>query len=310
MKMNKTDKQNSQQRKQTDSAKSLMLPKDSVQFLQDAKRKSDINLFLACNRFSHKIPGNKKQPLLYKHLQSNCIEGKECCIQELRIINERNHSCAKQFAGYQQHEFQSERLIIGMGGDTPFGNIQLIKLHHLYGIPYIPASALKGSLRNCWITEKFSGDENAALQDVSFRRLFGAAAGGIGEIAVAVETDTDMEDEEISRSLVFFDAFPRYFKLGLDVQTPHFKTYYDGGDQYPTDDDSPVPIFSMCLYESKFTVLIACRNLQIWNEEEENLSEMVEILFSQYGIGAKTALGYGIRAEKTINKTGEQCAKK
>ena len=73
------------------------------------------------------------------------------------------------------------RLAIGLGSGSVFETS--ISLHHVYGFPYIPASAVKGALRSYLITTLFGEDEtenepllNAefrAYQDLSFCKIFG-----------------------------------------------------------------------------------------------------------------------------------------
>src|SRR5262245_56883348 len=44
------------------------------------------------------------------------------------------------------------RLLIGVGNPSPLENG--LTLHHTYGVPYLPATALKGVL-NHWLAERF-----------------------------------------------------------------------------------------------------------------------------------------------------------
>ena len=53
------------------------------------------------------------------------------------------------------------RLIVGLGSE----NVQEtnMTLHHIYGIPYIPGSAVKGVLRHWWLHEDFTGRQRQHL---------------------------------------------------------------------------------------------------------------------------------------------------
>ena len=44
-------------------------------------------------------------------------------------------------------------MVVGLGGESVYETS--ITLHHIYGIPYIPASSIKGVVRSWIITEVF-----------------------------------------------------------------------------------------------------------------------------------------------------------
>jgi len=54
------------------------------------------------------------------------------------------------------------KLSIGLGAVSVYETS--ITLHHIYGVPYIPASAIKGSLRSYIIIDEFEGNEKEALK--------------------------------------------------------------------------------------------------------------------------------------------------
>lgn len=73
------------------------------------------------------------------------------------------------------------KLAIGLGNESVYETS--IKLHHIYGIPYIPGSSIKGAIRSHIILEKFGKDKNGnldlkkaearALEDQEFCDIFG-----------------------------------------------------------------------------------------------------------------------------------------
>lgn len=113
------------------------------------------------------------------------------------------------------------RLIAGMGNASVYENG--ITLHHLYGIPYLPASSIKGLLRSwilqcCFNTEKMENNhqlEQAAMKDPLFIRLFG----GI------YKKNKEIHKEEAKRGdLIVWDAFPtKKPKVEVDIITNHYK---------------------------------------------------------------------------------------
>ncbi len=158
----------------------------------------------------------------------------------------------------------SGRMIIGLGNEsvTETG----LTLHHTYGVPYIPGSALKG------LTAHFTSNSitfNGA-QDQQVRKiLFGSS------------------DE--SGFITFHDALPdpADFDIIEDIMTPHHQKYYSGENISPGDFDSPVPISFLSVHG---TFHVALTGPEAWRKcSKELLTEAIQ----QEGIGAKTSSGYG-----------------
>ena len=213
------------------------------------------------------------------------------------------------------------RLIVGLGNESVYENG--MTLHHIYGIPYIPGSAVKGISRSWMITEAFGKDEEAeerALKHELFAYLFGK--GG------------DAKEEGRKGNAYFFDAFPTTPPtIEPDIMNNHYQDYYEGkksGNSIvpPADWMSPNPVFFLTVKNGAFCFHVAVKeNLSLkdakekygWPQDlmpfqlpenrrplfDEN-SSVLEILtawvkdaLEHHGIGAKTAVGYG--RMKTIN---------
>lgn len=168
------------------------------------------------------------------------------------------------------------RLIIGLGSESVYETA--ITLHHIYGIPYIPSSSIKGVLRNYIIMNEFENLECKALKEKWFCDIFGS--------------DKDRVDKESRGKIIFFDSFPiDKIELDFDIVNPHYTDYYSG-KKNPTDDMKPVPIpFITVASDTKFRFIIASKE-----ENRELLTNvkafLIEALENQ-GIGAKTSVGYG-----------------
>jgi CRISPR-associated protein Cmr6 len=166
------------------------------------------------------------------------------------------------------------RMIVGLGGGSVFETA--ITLHHTYGFPYIPGSAVKGCLRSFVIRDLFGGDEQAALADEDFVKAFGS--------------------QERRGGVVFLDALPtRCDKLELDIMNPHYAEYYQGKCA-PTDDKSPTPIkFYAVPKDTQFTFRLASGTFDIKRAaiKDVPLTALLETTLSEIGVGAKTAVGYG-----------------
>lgn len=258
------------------------LPTDSRAFLSKMKC-CDINPCLSQNHFICLYTKNKrttKVPFLYCALHDDNIEGYELCNKRLmanaKLLIDRTRKLAEHFPRQKHYYFEPyDKMIIGEGG--AYINLQTLKLHPLYGLPYIPASAIKGAMRTAGEIMKSRNTTNQALSEDVFNELFGTA-----------------EPTAREGALIFFDTFPSKFLLGLDVQTPHFGNYYTNPNNAPRDDMNPKIISSVCLKEPKFCIYIACRNIILWEQTKMQIDTMVDIVFHEVGIGAKTALGYGL----------------
>ncbi|MBD3339177.1 MAG: type III-B CRISPR module RAMP protein Cmr6 [Candidatus Lokiarchaeota archaeon] len=184
------------------------------------------------------------------------------------------------------------RLIIGLGNESVYETG--ITLHHIYGFPYIPGSAIKGILRN-WIIEKefnkLEGNKSeGAYHDEGFCRIFGSPK--------------DSVLGEHVGSLHFFDAYPiSEPDVESDVMNPHYSKYYaDKTNKIaPADYHDPKPIFFLTVKNASFEFIFGIKGKddkpvqgeKIKGNPLELVQEWLPKALSEHGIGAKTAVGYG-----------------
>lgn len=167
------------------------------------------------------------------------------------------------------------RLIVGLGTENVLESG--ITLHHTFGMPILPGSALKG-LAAHYCHQIWGAGEPAFLNDGDFHKLlFGT-------------TDD-------SGSIVFHDGWfvPDSDKepLKLDVMTPHHPRWIDGSVP-PTDFDSPNPVPFLSV-AGRFHIAVSWngpRHEQARPWTELALALLREALF-RWGIGGKTSSGYG-----------------
>jgi len=134
-----------------------------------------------------------------------------------------------------------------------------IRLHHIYGIPYIPSTAIKGVVKSYLELEKKLDN---------YIDLFGT--------------------EEKEGKIIFFDAFPTSKpNIKIDIMNPHYGDYYNK-NKAPTDDKNPIPINFLTVEDTTFQFLIASKE-----EIDKNFITLFEEALQNHGIGAKTAVGYG-----------------
>ena len=159
------------------------------------------------------------------------------------------------------------RLIVGLGGDHVLETN--MTLHHLYGIPYIPGSAVKGVLRHWWLQEDFDNREGKALKDENFLALFGGP--------------------KQRGKVQFLDAYPDpKVHFAMDIMNPHYPNYY-AGTKPPTDSQNPVPINFLTVEQTTFRFAFLAKEPRLLNELKKRFKDVLELK----GIGAKTAVGYG-----------------
>ncbi len=177
------------------------------------------------------------------------------------------------------------RLIVGLGSDNVLESG--ITLHHTYGVPIIPGSALKGLAAH--YCEQSLGKSDARW-----------CKGGEYHLAMF----GSIED---SGHLTFFDAWPfdqqptvsngksrDHHGLVLDVMTPHHTDYYAGNQgAAPTDFDDPIPVTFLSV-AGTFLVAVACDDTSTTGGQWTNAAmALLEQALAEWGVGGKTSSGYG-----------------
>jgi CRISPR-associated protein Cmr6 len=209
------------------------------------------------------------------------------------------------------------RLLVGHGNaSTTDGGLTL---HHTWGVPMVPGSALKGLLAH--YVDALYGPENADLppweQPTDAERDRARYQGvtwsgrrvrrGPGEVYRVLFGAPDADEDRVLRErgleagaaaglVVFHDALyvpgsaegDRPFSS--DVLTVHQKSYYDSsGTSWPNDYDSPNPVAFLTV-RPRVRILFALSGPADWNELVERL--LTEAL-RDWGVGGKTSSGYG-----------------
>lgn len=181
----------------------------------------------------------------------------------------------------------------GMGLNHPVENG--FTWHHTLGVPYLPASGVKGMLRG-WVEAWMEHDSDDSKKRC-INHWFGASAGE-GELT------------EGAGNLLFFDALPLgVVNLGCDIMTPHMGEWYAKGGEIkseadyakkaPADWHSPVPVPFLVVKQAEFKFMIAPRltgnaqmDAQSRLDAKAAMTELAQAL-EWIGAGAKTAAGYG-----------------
>jgi CRISPR-associated protein Cmr6 len=212
----------------------------------------------------------------------------------------------KGFSGKKGIGKVQGRAIVGLGSHNVLE--AGIALHPLYGVPYIPGSALKGLAAHYCHTvwgswneafqepleiKKESKDskeeKEASLQDENtpgrgdfYRVLFGTT----DEAGIVVFHDALISQASLQ---------PRRGGLLEDVLTPHHKAYYGGENAAPSDFDDPVPITFLSM-TGDFCFVLTSNGEDTEGEARAWVDVAFQILteaLRDWGIGGKTSSGYG-----------------
>lgn len=91
---------------------------------------------------------------------------------------------------------------------------------------------------------------------------------------------------------IFFDAMPAEApSLEIDVMNVHYPDYY-GKDEYPTDSQNPTPIPFLTVGRTPFWFAVG-RRKPMDSDAYEQAVTWLKTGLTEFGIGAKTAAGYG-----------------
>lgn len=179
------------------------------------------------------------------------------------------------------------RLAIGLGTESVLETS--MTLHHIYGFPYIPGQAFKAAVRS-YVINMYFGNEDEAFKSNDFCTLFGAGDKGV--------------NKEQAGGLLFFDVYPvRAPKVVKDIMNPHFGDYYkEGSEKVPGDYYDPIPVNFLTVIDTSYNFMVGVRKGKEIKFTEtifgdgpvmEQVADWVEKSLSIFGIGAKTAVGYG-----------------
>ena len=196
--------------------------------------------------------------------------------QMLQEYADRVRALAKARGGSILELTNCSRIANGMGNPNPIENG--LQWHPTLGVPFLPATSLKG-LARAWaaLEAEISKNEDARS---NIDRLFGP------------EDGTD----RAAGSVIFTDALPcAPVRLEADVMTPHYLEYYQdsSGKSPPADWYPPRPIpFLTIAPGQRFLFVILPRRASASSDVAIAKRWLQEALLS-FGVGGKTATGYG-----------------
>jgi CRISPR-associated protein Cmr6 len=203
-------------------------------------------------------------------------KGRGASQQSLKEAADRQRKLIKAMGGKTWPVTATSRFVTGTGIANPLENG--FAFHHTLGVPYLPASGLKGALRAYW--EQWHQVEGCDWDDLT-ERLFGKRGAG---------------------SVIFLDMLPmKPPMLVPEVMTPHYDKWYAASgaaiaENAPGDWMSPNPIPFLAVEAGAiFQIAVAPRTPgdRAWTEHLKHLNAILGDALSFVGLGAKTAVGYG-----------------
>ena len=168
------------------------------------------------------------------------------------------------------------RAVIGLGAESPLETG--LTLHHTYGTPIIPGSALKGLAAHYCHQVWGAAEPEFKKTGSAFTTIFGTTEDS-GHIIFA---DAWVTPDSLEGSLL------------LDVMTVHHPNYYQPAEPLPPSDfDDPNPIAFLSI-RGKFQLFVKC---DVPGQEGDRWARLAMDLLlealDRWGIGGKTAAGYG-----------------
>jgi len=264
--------QNKQQKIRNDLAKKHRFTGFEIQFISDAVSLADLNAppplenppvgdrrnnpLQTLYWVEPNLPAQKDESPRMDILQAS-IEAEKACTPICDRLNDRTKRLAENGGMTFRAQFPWR---LRVGGTRGFRELLLPVLHPVFGIPYLPASSLKGAAR-AWARD----NQQANVSD-----LLGFLDGKIAR----------------SAKVEFLDAFPTKPCLSVDMANNLWRWE---GDRVRYNSD-PHPLLS--LEKPEFLIGIVATNRCQNIEELETVKSWLENALT-VGIGSRVSAGYG-----------------
>jgi CRISPR-associated protein Cmr6 len=202
------------------------------------------------------------------------------------------------------HARLTSPMIVGLGENHP--SETGILLDRNLGIPYIPASSIKGVVRFAH-TIGLLKDENGKWLDLDvLRDRLNIKGDKNSQLILEEDSKTRIpelfgqaeKDAAQRGALIVLDSYPLDIpRLKVDIMNPHYNEYYQG-KRGPTEDQNPVPLkFLVVDQGAEFVFRAIVKHSESKEGIQDELAALCEKAYRQAlteeGVGAKTALGYG-----------------
>lgn len=225
------------------------------------------------------------------------------CQPLLDKVHERQTLCLEGLVGLGSGILEitgisATPLLTGIGETSP--TEVGMKFDRNLGIPFLPASSIKGAVRYAYCVNYALANESAVGADGTLEEK---------DIPGLIALFGDTNTADGSRGgFAFMDGYAaKVPELVIDIMNPHHGGYYQNTTpgQGPIETESPIPIKFLSVKkggEYKF------RGFFLTKEAEAHRAKLIEAFrtaLTLLGLGAKTAVGYGRFDSIQVEKTGE-----
>lgn len=281
-------------------------------------------------------PG-KKESLLKDAAQAEILSRTSCHKPELLALRAKQTEAIREktLASYGDNGFSIEAKLEGrMAINLAEGLIQNagICLDRLFGLPYVPGSAVKGVARHAalWSVKELDPDKREDRL-LAFSKTFGF---GTDETKLAksdlawalddrqdkkrfeqfmdrLKSETRAKDKSLQGGVSFFPAYPISpdAKIVVDLTNAHYPDYYRSQNLGDLSKEKPRPNpFPVVEKGTSFSFLAVLNGTGFQHENPSDLlkfaKDSLSFALTKNGVGAKTGAGYGwfsIAKEKQDN---------
>jgi CRISPR type III-B/RAMP module RAMP protein Cmr6 len=262
------------------SGTTYYLPRETAEVCNDERIKQCKNLSLLLHKYPPQavIQSSARKNQWLRTLISNSLLDADLALHAYR----RWHAMTTAAQAQCFHAKTDWHLAQGLSNETVLETD--LTVHPLYGLPFIPGSALKGLCRN-YVTGEISEhlSKNIDEDDEIVQRIFGTP--------------------DQSGSVIFFDALPVEGKatFALDIINVHYPDYYSRG-KAPINDQRPNPLLFLTVADTIFAFALAPRTLKYSEQNDDVMmaSQWLQEALQEWGIGGKTSAGYGYLTSQSV----------
>lgn len=252
-------------------------------YIQEALKKGETNFSLVFPREVNWIRGTKKDSRadtvsVNENAVSTLCEKAGKLLPKASSVLKKVHDLQSEYLKTVANKYEIKGTLItpfitglGAGHPTETGMI----LDRNTGVPYIPASSIKGVLRTAFAIS--IADEKGIADDGKIQDIFGSDDKGVHGASRA--------------KIIILDAYPENIPtIQNDILNPHYGKYYEGKKPLPTETDNPIPVNFLsvkpgCTFVFRYILTDVTLNAAI--------EKAFGIAFEKVGFGGKTSLGYG-----------------
>ncbi len=224
----------------------------------------------------------------------------------------------KGYIGFRKRYKLTTKMITGIGSFS-FSEIGMT-FDYCLGVPYIPASSVKGVVRSIYIMKLISEgyfknilindriEKYDVLKETSYEEFLKILTDKLKNEELRQWTDiykyfggklrldNEKEAKTYIGNIIFLDIYPEKKPiLATEINNVHYRKYYDSaGKLSPIDNENPNPIKYLVIEKNCiFTVRYLVKYKVFSKNQIDYVNKIIEEAFTLNGIGAKTNIGFG-----------------